>query len=179
MSLPEPFLSGTRIIPLKIKGRVWKFGDNINTESMMPTAAHYAGYGEDRLKRGILEFYDPEFGPNFKEGDIIVAGTNFGCSSSRAAAFYLKRYGIDCIITESTSQIFYRNAWAFGLPVLESPNITKEVDKGDILEVDIQTGTIYNETKNKTLRAIPPPQILIDIVKAGDMYRYLKSKGEL
>lgn len=179
MGLPEPYIDQTRSIPTIVKGKVWKFGDNINTESMMSTEAHLGSFTEERLKREMMSFYDPEFGPNFKENDIIVGGTNFGCSSSRGGSYYLKRYGIGAIVVESVSQIFYRNTWSFGLPIFECPGITGAANKGDTLEVNIETGSIRNLSSGKTLQAERPIKYMLDMVKAGDEYRYLKSHGEL
>lgn len=133
----------------------------------------------ERFKREMLSFYDPEFGPNLQENDIIVAGTNFGCSSSRPSPFYLKLFGVGAIIVESYSQIFYRNCWAFGLPILESQEITKNVNKGDLLEVDIPSGSVRNLTTEKTFKTKPPPRMLLEIMQKGDLYQHLKSHPEL
>jgi len=168
-----------KVVPFKVRARAWKFGDNINTESILPTEILHGRYPLDVVKRNMFAAYDPEFGPNFKENDIIVAGGNMGCSSSRYASGYLKRFGISVIIAESVSQIFYRNSVCAGLPVLVCPGITKKVNKGDELEVNIETGEIRNLTTGEVIKANPPRKEILEIIKAGNLFWYLREKGKI
>jgi 3-isopropylmalate/(R)-2-methylmalate dehydratase small subunit len=173
----QPLKTETRCIPLRFSGKTWKFGNNINAESILPTAAyHEAGYNEDRLKREILAFYDPEFGPGLEENDILVAGTNFGCSSSRPAAFYLKYFGVAAVFAESVSQIFYRNALSVGLPILEAPGISSKLNKGDKVEVDLEKGTVKNVTLGQHIKIPPLPKLMRDVIEAGDILKYEKHR---
>jgi len=177
--LENPLLMETRAIPTKLKGKVWKLPNNVNTESIMPTAAHMGGYSLEKLKAGMLDFYDPEFGPNLKTDDIIVGGTNFGCSSSRPAPIWLKRFGLGVVIAESVSQIFFRNCLAFGLPVLVCPGITQHVNKGDTMEVDIETGIIKDVSNGREFKATPLPKPLLDIVKTGNIVKLFKEEHRI
>ena len=155
-----------------VKGKAWTFGDNINTESIMPTGTDFdPSLAADK----VLKFYDPEFAPNVKPGDIVVAGTNFGNSSSRAAGQVFVYIGVPVIICESSARIFFRNSWNIGIPILECPGITKLVGKGDILEVNIETGKIKNITTGDEAQADKPIDLLVERWKAGGMIEWIKS----
>jgi len=125
------------IVETVVKGKAWTFGDNINAESMMCTGSDWdASLAVDTC----LKFYDPDFSKNMEKGDIIVAGTNFGNSSSRPAGQVLQYMGVSCVICESSASIFFRNTWNIGVPVLECKGITEIINKGDKVEADISTG---------------------------------------
>jgi len=157
-------------------GKAWVFGNNINTESIMPTGTDF---DPSLAAPKTLKFYDPEFAPNVKPGDIVVAGTNFGNSSSRAAGQVFLYIGVSVLVVESAARIFFRNTWNVGVPVLECPGITKLVSKGDMLEVDISTGKIKNLTNGAEAQADMPIDLLVERWKAGGMIEWIKShRGE-
>ncbi|MFP3156057.1 3-isopropylmalate dehydratase small subunit [Lachnospiraceae bacterium ZAX-1] len=158
-----------------VKGKAWTFGDNINTESIMRTGSDW------NPKLGVdtcLKYYDPEFPTNAKPGDLIVAGTNFGNSSSRPAGEVLQVMGISVVICESCARIFFRNTWNIGVPVLECPGITKLIKKGDEVEVDIATGKIKNVTTGKTAQADTPIDLLVQRWEVGGMVEWVKLHKE-
>ena len=158
-----------------VKGKAWTFGDNINTESIMPTGTDF----DAALAAPItLKFYDPEFAENVKPGDIVVGGANFGNSSSRPAGKVFKYIGVPVLIVESAARVFFRNTWNIGVPILECPDITKLVNKGDILEVEITSGKIKNLTTGVDIQAEKPGDILIGRWKAGGMVGWVKSHKE-
>lgn len=154
-------------------GKAWTFGDNVNTESIMPTGTDL----DPALAVGkVLSFYDSEFPKKVQPGDIIVAGRNFGNSSSRPAGQVLKYVGIAAVICESSARIFFRNTWNIGVPVLECPGITAKVKKGDQIEVDIKTGRIKNLETNEVIQAEPAIGLLIERWEAGGMLEWIKAR---
>ncbi|MCL2878486.1 MAG: 3-isopropylmalate dehydratase [Acidobacteria bacterium] len=155
-----------------VKGKAWVFGDNINTESIMPTGTDF---DPSLAAPNTLKFYDPEFAPNVKPGDIVVAGVNFGNSSSRAAGQVFLYIGVSVIVVETAARIFFRNTWNIGVPVLECAGITKLVKKGDTLEVDISTGKIKNLTTGLEAQADKPIDLLVERWKAGGMIEWIKA----
>jgi 3-isopropylmalate/(R)-2-methylmalate dehydratase small subunit len=155
-----------------VKGKAWTFGDNINTESIMRTGSDWnPGLAADTC----LKFYDPDFAKNVQKGDVIVAGINFGNSSSRPAGQVLQYLGVSAVICESCARIFFRNTWNIGVPVLECPGITKIVGKGDEIEVDISAGTIKNLTNGKSAQADKPIDLLVQRWQAGGMVGWVKA----
>jgi len=168
-----------------IKGRVYKFGDNINTDDIYP--GRYLSITTDRqeMAKHCFELAYPDFLKSAKPGDIIVAGKNFGCGSSREqAATCLKYFGISLVIAESFARIFYRNAINLGLPILIAPGITKKVEHNDTLEVDLEKGVIKNTRTQEEIKVIPLPPFILEILGAGGLVPYLrkelglKEKGE-
>ncbi len=158
------------------KGRVWKFGDDIDTDQIYP-GKYLPLTDKAEMAKHAMEGTDggEEFLKNVKQGDIIVAGKNFGCGSSREhAAIAIKRAGINIVIAESFARIFHRNCINTALPILELKE-AKEIKKGDILEVNVETGEIKNLTQNKTYRADPISQLEKEIINAGGLLNYLKS----
>lgn len=132
----------------------------------------------NELARHAMEGIDPEFSKKVRKGDIIVAGKNFGCGSSREQApLVLKYAGVSMVIAESFARIFYRNSFNVGLPLLICRGITKAVEEGDELEVDVSTGRIYNITRSVELRANPIPDFLMEIVESGGLSEYYKKHG--
>jgi 3-isopropylmalate/(R)-2-methylmalate dehydratase small subunit len=165
---------------LAIKGKVWKFGDDINTDEIIP-ARYLVTTDPEELAKHVMEDADPDFPNKVNPGDIIVAGKNFGCGSSREhAPLALKGAKIGAIIAESFARIFYRNAINLGLPIIESPEAAKEIEEGDIVEVDLEKGIIKNVTKGKEYTFKPLPESLQKVFEAGGLMEYAKGrlKGE-
>jgi len=159
-----------------IHGRVHKYGDNIDTDVIIP-ARYCTAFTEELLAPHALEDLDAEFVKKVKKGDIIVAGRNFGCGSSREnAPIAIKGAGVACIIAKSFARIFYRNAINIGLPILESVEAVDDAATGDELTVDLATGTITNLTKNKTYTTAPFPEIIQQIINAGGMVAFARKR---
>jgi 3-isopropylmalate/(R)-2-methylmalate dehydratase small subunit len=159
----------------KITGQAWVFGDNINTESIMPTGTDL----DPSLAVGhVLEFYNPDFPKKVQPGDFIVAGHNFGMSSSRPAGEVLKMVGVGAVICESSGRIFYRNTWNMGVPVLQCPGITGKVETGDKLEVDIVEAEIKIPAKGEVIKAEPTIPILLERWEAGGMVPWIKQNAD-
>jgi len=160
-----------------ITGRVYKFGDNINTDVIYP--GKYLSITTDReeMARHCFEAVYPEFLDKANKGDIIVAGKNFGCGSSREqAAVCLKYFGIGVIVAESFARIFYRNAINLGLPVVVAPDATKKIAANDTIEIDLQSGIIRNMKNNETIKGTPLPQFILRIIRDGGLIPYLKKR---
>jgi len=161
---------------LAIKGKAWKFGDDVNTDEIIP-ARYLITTDPKELAKHVMEDIDPEFPNKVQPGDIIVAGKNFGCGSSREhAPLALKGAEIGAIIAESFARIFYRNAINLGLPIIESPEIAKETDEGSILEIDLAEGIVRNVTKGKEYKIKPLPESLQKVMEAGGLMDYAKDK---
>ena len=159
-----------------IKGKVHKLGDNINTDDII--AAKYLVSTDTReLGRHCLENIRPDFVNKVNAGDIIVAGKNFGCGSSREhAPLTIKGCGIAAVVARSFAGIFFRNAINIGLPFLELDK-TDEISEGDLLEIDLASGIIKNLSKNKTYRTQAFPRFLQEIVEEGGLMNYIKKKA--
>jgi len=159
-----------------LKGKVHKFGSNVNTDVIIP--ARYLNISEpEGLAKHCMEDIGPEFTAKVKPGDIIVAATNFGCGSSREhAPLAIKACGISCIIAQSFARIFFRNAINIGLPLLECAEAVNETEAGDILEVDLSSGKIKNISKHKTFIANPYPEFMIEVITAGGLIEYTKKR---
>jgi 3-isopropylmalate/(R)-2-methylmalate dehydratase small subunit len=159
---------------LIFEGNCWKFGHNVPTDLITPTAITLRGIPE--MAKHVLETANPEFPKKVRPGDILVAGRNFGCSSGRAiAAKALKATGISAITCELFSRTFYRNGHEIGLPLLEVSGVHALVETGDRIRVDIRSGIIENLTSGKSLRGTPPPEFLLEMVQAGGLIPLLKS----
>lgn len=158
-----------------IKGRVHKYGDDINTDEIIP--ARYLNTTEpEKLGAHCLEDLDINFTKKVKKGDILVVGKNFGCGSSREhAVISIKAAGISAIVAESYARIFFRNAINTGLPVFVL-NDTSEIKDGDIVEIDAKSGVIKNISKNKVYRTDPIPDFIEKIIKAGGLINYVRRK---
>ncbi|MEE0940162.1 3-isopropylmalate dehydratase small subunit [Methanobrevibacter sp.] len=158
-----------------MKGTAWKFGNDIDTDIIVP--GRYLIYtDEERLSEHCMEGLDAEFNEKCKKGDFIVAGTNFGCGSSREhAPIALKGVGVAAVIAESFARIFYRNATNVGVPLLEAPGITKIVEDGDEIEVDMEKGCITSANgESITFKKLPP--FMLEILEQGGLIEYLKNK---
>ena len=158
-----------------MKGTAWKFGNDIDTDIIVP--GRYLIYtDEERLSEHCMEGLDAEFNEKCKKGDFIVAGTNFGCGSSREhAPIALKGVGVAAVIAESFARIFYRNATNVGVPLLEAPGITKIVEDGEEIEVDMEKGCITSANgESITFKKLPP--FMLEILEQGGLIEYLKNK---
>jgi 3-isopropylmalate/(R)-2-methylmalate dehydratase small subunit len=159
-----------------IRGRVWKFKDDVDTDQIIP-ARYLVTTDPKELAKHVMEDADPTFPSKVKEGDILVAGKNFGCGSSREhAPLAIKGAGIAAVVAESFARIFFRNAINLGLLIIESPEAAREAEEGDILEIDINQGVIRNVTKNKEYKIKPLPENLQAILKAGGLMEYAKER---
>lgn len=160
-----------------INGRVFKYGDNVDTDVIIP--ARYLNISDRaELASHCMEDIDGEFIKNVNPGDLIVAGKNFGCGSSREhAPMVIKLSGIKCIIAETFARIFYRNAVNIGLPILECPKAARDIENGDKIEVDLKSGMIKNVTKGRTYQAESFPEFMQDIIKAEGLVNYVKGKA--
>jgi len=158
------------------KGNTWKFGDHIDTDVIIP--ARYLNTSDPKeLASHCMEDYDKEFIKKIKSGDIIVAGENFGCGSSREhAPIAIKEAGISCVIAKSFARIFFRNAINIGLPIFESSETFEQSKQGDILEVDSETGIIKNFRNNKEFQINPLPDFIGNIISAGGLVAYTKKE---
>jgi 3-isopropylmalate/(R)-2-methylmalate dehydratase small subunit len=159
-----------------MKGKAWKFGNNIDTDLIIP--ARYLNTSDPaELAKYAMEDADPEWVDKMNKGDFIVAGENFGCGSSREhAPIALKAAGISAVIAKSFARIFYRNAINIGLPILESAKAAEEIKEGDEIEVNIAAGEIRDLTSGKTYQAQPFPEFMQKIVDSGGLIHYLRSK---
>ncbi len=159
---------------MKFRGKVWTFEDNIDTDVIIP-ARYLNTTDPNELAAHCMEDIDPDFSKKVSRGDIIVAGKNFGCGSSREhAPLAIKSTGISCVIAKSFARIFYRNAINIGLPILECEDSLEEITSGDKLEVDTDKGTITNLATGKTYRAKPFPEFINEIISAGGLLSYAK-----
>jgi 3-isopropylmalate dehydratase small subunit len=161
---------------MKIKGKAHKFGDHVNTDEIIP-ARYLNTIDPAVLGAHCMEDADPNFTKNVTPGDIIVAGANFGCGSSREhAPIAIKGCGISCVIAESFARIFFRNAQNTGLPILESPKAAKDIRSGDEVEVNLAEGRIKNLTTNKEYHSQPFPEFMQKLINAGGLMNYIRRK---
>lgn len=159
-----------------IRGTVHKYGDNIDTDVIIP-ARYCTAFTEHELAPHCLEDLDADFVKKVKKGDLLVAGRNFGCGSSREnAPIAIKGAGVSCVIAESFARIFYRNAINIGLPILESADAVREAQTGDEVRVDLATGTIHNLTKKKEYATSPFPPIIQEIIASGGMVEFAQKR---
>ena len=161
---------------MKANGKVIKYGDNIDTDVIIP--ARYLNTTDHKeLASHCMEDIDKEFVNKVKDGDIMVGGANFGCGSSREhAPIAIKASGISCVIAKDFARIFYRNAINIGLPILECAEASEDIDEGNEVEVDFDTGVITNKTKNKTYQAVAFPEFMQKIIKAEGLMNYINAK---
>ena len=159
-----------------MSSKAWKVGNNIDTDLII--AARYLNDASDENMRAhCMEDVIPDYANTIAPGDVLVAGSNFGCGSSREhAPFAIKVAGTKCVIAESFARIFYRNAINIGLPIIESPEAVRAIDQGDELDVDLENGVITNLTKNETYHFEKFPEFIQHIVEAGNLLNYVKAK---
>ena len=159
-----------------LKGKVHKYGANVDTDAIIP--ARYLNVSEPaELAKHCMEDIDPGFVKRVKPGDVIMATTNFGCGSSREhAPLAIKASGISCVIAKSFARIFFRNAINIGLPVLECAQAVDNTKDGDIIEVDLESGKIKNLNSGKEFTAEPYPEFMAEIISAGGLIEYTKNR---
>lgn len=157
-----------------ICGKVFKYGDNVDTDVIIP--ARYLNTADaNELAKHCMEDIDTTFVSKVAPGDIMVAGRNFGCGSSREhAPLAIKASGISCVIASTFARIFYRNAINIGLPIMECPEAVDSIAAGDQLSVDLSSGTITDITSGKTFKAEPFPPFMQDLIAAGGLAAYMR-----
>lgn len=159
-------------------GTVHKYGDHVDTDVIIP-ARYLNTQSHKELAAHCMEDIDKNFIHNVKEGDIMVAGVNFGCGSSREhAPVAIKASGISCVIAANFARIFYRNAINIGLAILECPEASEKIDSGDEVAIDFDTGVITNLTKGETYQANPFPDFIKKIIQAGGLMADIKNRQE-
>ncbi|MBO8436068.1 MAG: 3-isopropylmalate dehydratase small subunit [Spirochaetes bacterium] len=159
---------------MKAEGRVFRYGDNVDTDVIIP--ARYLNTSDKKeLASHCMEDIDSSFVKNVQRGDIIVAGKNFGCGSSREhAPIAIKEAGVSCVIATTFARIFYRNSINIGLPILECPEASEEIKAGDKVSVDFSSGVIVDETTGKKYQAEPFPPFMQRLIEAGGLIPYIK-----
>jgi len=161
---------------MKLMGTVWKYGDNVDTDVIIP--ARYLNVSTpEELARHCMEDIDPGFAAGVRAGDTIVAGENFGCGSSREhAPLAIQGAGVSCVVAGSFARIFYRNAINVGLPILECPAAVEATQKGDLLAVDLGAGTVTNLSTGNTYQTAPFPPFVMDIIGAGGLVPFTRER---
>lgn len=161
---------------MKANGKVFKYGDNVDTDVIIP-ARYLNSFDAKELASHAMADIDPTFVERVEVGDVIVAGKNFGCGSSREhAPLCLKTAGASCVIAESFARIFYRNAINIGFPILECKEAVDGIEANDIVEVDFASGTIYNKTKNTSFKSQAFPPFLQKMIEADGLVNYINAK---
>ena len=156
---------------MNAKGKVHKFGDNVDTDVIIP-ARYLNRSDEEWLASHCMEDIDARFASTVKKGDIMVAQANFGCGSSREhAPIAIKAAGVSCVIAETFARIFYRNAINIGLPIIECAEASRDIEDGDEVEIDFDSGVITNCTTGKTYQAQPFPEFIQNIIKNGGLMK--------
>lgn len=159
---------------MKAEGKVIKYGDNIDTDVIIPARYLNTSLPEE-LAKHCMEDIDKEFVNKVQQGDIMVGGANFGCGSSREhAPIAIKASGISCVIAESFARIFFRNSINIGLPILECPEASKDIENGNEVEINFDTGVITNKTKNREYHATAFPPFMQELINAGGLVKYIK-----
>lgn len=161
---------------MKVKGKVFKYGDDVNTDVIIP-ARYLNTASESELAAHCMEDIDADFVKNVSAGDIVVAGDNFGCGSSREhAPIALKASGVSLVVANSFARIFYRNSINIGLPILECPAAVAAISAGDIVSCTLDDGVIYNETTGEKFTAEPFPEFIRGIIADGGLLKHLSEK---
>ena len=157
--------------------KIYKYGDNVDTDVIIP-ARYLNDPSEAALASHCMEDIDDQFASTVEPGDIIVAGENFGCGSSREhAPLAIKASNVKCVIAKSFARIFYRNAINIGFPIMECPEAAEDIQAGDSVSVDFSTGVITNETTGKTYQSAPFPAFVDGIISSGGLLKSLKARG--
>ena len=159
-----------------LKGKTWRFGNNIDTDAIIP--ARYLNTSDpEELAKHVMEDADPDFPNKMQKGDMIIAEANFGCGSSREhAPIALKTAGIQAVIAKSFARIFYRNSFNIGLPIFESDEAVDKISEGDEIEVDADNGIIKNITKGEEYSAKPIPPFMQELISAGGLVEWTKKR---
>lgn len=160
---------------MKFSARVWKAGDNINTDLILPVTAFLLTPQEQA--KFVFKANRPGWVEQVQPGDILIGGRNFGMGSSRPAARSLRTVGLACLVAHSINGLFYRNCVNFAFPALECPGVADAFEEGDVAEVDFDAATVRNVTRGKDLAARPTPPQLLDLIKAGGIYPLLEQEG--
>jgi 3-isopropylmalate/(R)-2-methylmalate dehydratase small subunit len=164
---------------MKFQGTVHKFGNNVDTDVIIP-ARYLNTTDAAELARHCLEDMDPSFAGRVKPGDVIVAGENFGCGSSREhAPLAIKASGVSCVVARSFARIFYRNAINIGLPILECATAASLAENGDKIEIDLEKGTIMDASGSLVGRAVPFPGFILELIQAGGLVAVLRRESGL
>lgn len=159
-----------------ITGKVFKYGDNVDTDVIIP-ARYLNAPSPEELAKHCMEDIDAAFAETVQKGDIVVGGWNFGCGSSREhAPIAIQACGVSCVIAASFARIFYRNAINIGFPILECPEAAEAIENGDTVSVDFSTGVITDETTGKTFQALAFPPFINNIISHGGLLPYLKAR---
>ena len=162
---------------MKASGKVFKYGDNVDTDVIIP-ARHLAITDPAGLAEHCMEDIDTEFVKKVEKGDIMVARKNFGCGSSREhAPIAIKASGISCVIAETFARIFYRNAINIGLPIIECAEAAQDIEAGDQVEIDFDSGMIYNKTKDHPYKGQAFPPFMQELIQAGGLINYLNANS--
>jgi 3-isopropylmalate/(R)-2-methylmalate dehydratase small subunit len=163
---------------MEIKGRTWKFGNDVDTDQIIP--ARYLNTSDPaELAKHVMEDADVTFAEKVKSGDIIVADKNFGCGSSREhAPIAIKAAGVTAVVAKSFARIFYRNAINTGLPIFESPEAAAGITEGDEITIDVSSGLIKNLTTGKEFQATPFPEFMQQLINAGGLINFVKERVE-
>ncbi len=162
-----------------LRGKIHKYGDNVDTDVIIP-ARYCTAFTEKELAPHCLEDLDAEFVRKVRNGDILVAGRNFGCGSSREnAPIAIKGAGVSCVVAKSFARIFFRNAINIGLPICESDGAVDEAQTGDDFEIDLTNGVIRNLTRKTSYRVPPFPEIIQEIIREGGMVGFARKRISL
>lgn len=161
---------------MKAQGKILKYGDNVDTDVIIP-ARYLNSFDAKELASHAMVDIDPTFVDRLEPGDIMVAGSNFGCGSSREhAPLALKTAGVSCVIARSFARIFYRNSINIGFPILECPEAADAIEEGDQVEVDFDAGIIRDLTKNTEFKTQPFPEFLQKMIEANGLVNYVNAK---
>jgi len=161
---------------MKVKGTAIKFGDNVDTDVILP-GKYLVLTDPKELSKHAMAGLDEAFPEKARKGVVVVGGKNFGCGSSREQApLALKYAGVQCVLAESFARIFFRNAINIGLPAIEAKGVAAKVDNGDVLEVDFEAGTVQNVTKKQSLQANKLPPFIVEILSDGGLIENLRRK---
>ncbi|OLS02645.1 3-isopropylmalate dehydratase small subunit [Tissierella creatinophila] len=161
---------------MKTKGKAFKYGDNIDTDVIIP-ARYLMSFDPQELKKHCMEDIDKDFAKKVKPGDVIVGRKNFGCGSSREhAPIAIKASGVSCVIAESFARIFYRNSFNIGLPIVESKEASERIDAGDEIEIDFSEGEIKNITKDEVYRIEAYPEFIQNIISNNGLINYVAER---
>jgi len=160
---------------MKFTARVWKAGDNINTDLILPNKAFYLTVEEQPSY--VFSANRPGWSSQVQKGDILIGGHNFGMGSSRPAARSLKNLGLSCLVAHSINGLFFRNCVNFAFPALECPGIAEAFEEGDVAEIEFEAGRVRNVTRGTELQAKPLPPKLLALVMAGGIYPLLEKEG--
>ena len=159
-----------------LEGKVWRYGDNIDTDVIIP-ARYLNTFDPKELSKHCMVDIDPTFAENVKAGDIMVGGKNFGCGSSREhAPIAIKAAGVSCVIAETFARIFYRNAINIGLPIIECPEASRKINNGDEVEIDFNTGVIKDLTTGENFQGQAFPEFMQKIIAAEGLINYINSQ---